>query len=364
MLNIRVLFCGGGTAGHVNPAIAVAETIMRNSSENRVAYVTTPNGIENQLVSFKKFQIDVIGLKRKLTLKNLSFIKKQLKAIEKSKQIVNEFHPDIVFGTGGYATYPVAIAAKKMGVPVVLHESNVIPGKAILALQNKADKILINFSESKKYFKVTEKLIHTGNPIRIGFEYCDKDKYKKMLGITEKYVILCTGGSLGARRINKSAIELIENFIKYRSDILFIWSAGKNEYQNVIAEMNKRGLHGTKNVMVCEYISNMPEIMSCSDLVISRAGAMTISELAHCKKASILVPSTNVTNNHQYINAKALEASNATILITEDRLFTIVDVVKDLIDNKSRRMQLEKNIGEFSKDDANKRIYNLMLSLL
>lgn len=361
---MRVLFCGGGTAGHVNPAIAVAQTVMRNSTENKVAYVVTLNGIENQLVSFKKYQIDVIGFKRRITLKNFSFLKKQIKAIEKSKQIINEFRPDIVFGTGGYATVPVVIAAKKLGIPVLLHESNVIPGKAILTLQSKADKILLNFSESEKYFKKKDKLLHVGNPIRNGFEHENKEKIKKSLEIREKYVVLCIGGSLGAQRLNNAAIELVDNFVRYRKDILLIWSTGKNEYSNVIDMISKRDLNNVKNLIVTDYIKNIPEIMSSSDLVISRAGAMTISELAHCKKASILVPSPNVTNNHQYLNAKALEASGAAILITEDKLYTLIDVVKGLIENERERELLESNIGEYSKKDANKSIYNLLSNIL
>ncbi len=361
---MRVLFCGGGTAGHVNPAIAVAQTIMRNSNENKVAYVTTLNGIENQLVSFKKYQIDVVGFKRKLTLKNFSFLHKQIVAIDKSKEIINEFRPDAVFGTGGYATVPVVIAAKKMGIPVILHESNVIPGKAILTLQGKADKILINFSESEKYFKNKDKLMHVGNPIRAGFEYESKEKIKKYLGIKEKYIILCMGGSLGAQRINNSTIELLNNFINFKKDILLIWSTGKNDYSKVLDDISKRGLNNLKNVIVTDYIKNVPEIMSCSDLVISRAGAMTISELAHCKKASVLVPSPNVTNNHQYLNAKALEVSGAAVLITEDKLYTLIDTVKDLIENKGKRALLENNISEYCKKDANKAIFNLINNII
>lgn len=361
---MRVLFCGGGTAGHVNPAIAVAQTVMRNSKDNKIAYVTTVNGIENQLVSFKKYQIDVIGFKRKITLKNLLFFHKQLKAIEKCKHIISEFHPDVIFGTGGYATVPVAIAASKKGIPIILHESNVVPGKAILTLQGKASKILLNFSESEKYFKYKDKLIHVGNPIRNGFEFESKEKIKEYLGINQKYVILCMGGSLGAERINDAAIELIDNFIKFKKDILFVWSTGKADFSRVTEALEKKGLKNLSNIIVTDYIRNIPEIMSSSDLVISRAGAMTISEIAYSRKASILIPSPNVTNNHQFFNAKALETRDAAILITEDKLYTLIDTVKELIENKSKRNLLEINISEYSKKDANKTIYNLLNNII
>ncbi|MBE6674169.1 MAG: undecaprenyldiphospho-muramoylpentapeptide beta-N-acetylglucosaminyltransferase [Ruminococcaceae bacterium] len=361
---MRVLFCGGGTAGHVTPAIAIAQTIMRNSNENKVAYVVTRNGIENRLVDFKKYVIDVIGFKRKFSFDNFKFIYKQIKAIEDCKRIITEFHPDIVFGTGGYATYPVVIAAKKMGIKTVLHESNAIPGKAVLSLQKKVDKILINFEDSKKYFKHSDKIILTGNPIRNNFEAYEKAEIKRQLGIRQRYVILCTGGSMGANRINSSAVELIDNIVKLQKEIFFIWSTGKKEYESSIQMLKSRGLFGLNNVMLSDYFANMPQLMASADVVISRAGAMTISELAYTKKASILVPSPNVTNNHQYINASTLEKSGAAIMITEDKLYLLVDIVKDLIYNESKRKLLEENIGEYAMKDANKKIFSILYNML
>ena len=358
---MRVLFCGGGTAGHVYPAVAVAETIMRNSGENKVAYVVTENGIENKIVKFKKYSIDVVGFKRKLSFKNLMFFWKQVKAIEKCKDIIREFHPDLVFGTGGYATYPVAVAAKKLGIKVVLHESNAIPGKAIQSLQKKADKILINFDETRNYLKCDDKILRTGNPLRNDFEIYSKEAIRKELKIQKKFIIFCMGGSLGAKRINDSAVELIDNFIRHRDDIFLILSTGKSDYCRTVENLKKRGLLGINNVQVSEYLDNAPQVIAAADIVISRAGAMTISELAYTKKASILVPSPNVTNNHQYINANSLHQNNASIMITEDRLFTLIETVKELIDNHTKRHELENSISSFSVEDANKRIYNVLL---
>lgn len=359
---MRVLFCGGGTAGHVNPAIAVAETVMRNSKENKVAYVVTMNGIENHLVDFKKYHIDVIGLKRGFSFKNISFAIKQLRAIEECKSIIKEFHPDVIFGTGGYATYPVVVAGKKLGIKTILHESNAIPGKAILSLEKKADKILINFEESKRYFKSEEKVIRTGNPLRMGFETFTKEEAKKSLKIKEKYVILCTGGSLGAERLNSAAIEIIDNFVKHRNDVYFVWSTGRREYDKSLKMLEARGLGRVKNLLVGDYFKNISQIMACADVVISRAGAMTISELAYLKKASILVPSPNVTNNHQYINAMALNESMSAMMVTEDRLYTLVDLVRELINNSVKRTELENNIGDYAIRSANKVIYNILTS--
>ncbi len=361
---MRVLFCGGGTAGHVNPSIAIAQTVMRNSSDNRVAYVATENGIENRLVDFKKYKIDVIGLKRSLSPQNLAFLFKQVKAVEKCKEIICEFRPDIIFGTGGYATYPVITAGKKLGVKTVLHESNAIPGKAILALEKKVDRIFVNFSESKRYFKCNEKVIRTGNPLRNGFEVYSKKEAKKLLGIDEKYVILCVGGSLGAQRINDAVIEMLENLICQRKDMYLLWSTGKKELDRVKSILQSRGLKRVKNMLINDYFDNMPMTMAAADIVVSRAGAMTISELAFMNKAAVIVPSPNVTNNHQYVNALALSDSLSAIMVTEDRLYSLTDTVRELLNNEKQRKSMEKSIEQYAIKNANKLIFNYMVELL
>lgn len=360
---MRVLFCGGGTAGHVNPAIAVAQTIMRNSSNSKVAYVVTNNGIENTLVDFKKYCVDVIGLKRALTVKNFSFVAKQLKAIDKCKEFIRAFHPDVIFGTGGYATFPVIYAGSKMGIKTVLHESNVIPGKAILALEKKVDKICVNFEESAEYFRHKEKIIHTGNPLRCGFSNTNKEEARKELEITQRYVILLTGGSLGAERMNNAAIEIVDNLISLRKDIFFVWSAGKKEYEKAMARIKERKVKIPNNVLIKDYFSDISKYISASDLVISRAGAMTISELAYMKKATIFVPSPNVTNNHQLINAKTLEKAGAALMLQESHIYNLIDLVKRVLEDDFLRNSLEQGIGRYANADANKIIYNLLNSL-
>ena len=355
------MFCGGGTAGHVNPAIAVAETVMRNSGESKIAYIATLNGIENRLVDFKKYYVDVIGMKHGFSFfGNIFFAVKQLKAIEQCKEYIKEFRPDVIFGTGGYATYAAIVAGKKLGVKTVIHESNAIPGKAVLALQKKADAILVNFEESKEHFKCREKVIRTGNPLRIACESITKERAKRELNIRQKHVILCTGGSLGAERINNSAIELIDNFVKYRDDIFFVWSTGRGGYEYSVKALEERGLDRLENILVGDYFKEMPKLISASDIVISRAGAMTISELAYMKKASILVPSPNVANNHQFANAETLRKADAAIVITEDRLYTIIEAVRDLLTNFELRSRLSINIGKYAVNDANKKIFSIL----
>ena len=361
---MRILFCGGGTAGHVYPNLAIAETFLRNEPNVRFAYVTTTNGIENELVSFKKYPINVVGLKRVISVKNIKFASSLIKGMKESKKIIQEFMPDIIIGTGGYATFPVIYVGHKMGIKTVIHESNIVPGKAIKALEKRVDKIFLNFEESKRYFKNKDKIIRVGNPLRHGYYSLEKNEARKSIGINENNVILCFGGSLGATKINEAALELIDNLIKYRKDLLLIWGTGKREYANIQKKLEQRGFSRLKNVRVVDYIRNMPEVLSSADIVICRAGAMTISEVSLCGKCTIFVPSPNVTNNHQYKNAKALYDKGCVALLKEEELYKLTDEVIDLLENSKKRKEMEIAIQEFAMTDANKIIYKEVLKLL
>ena len=361
---MRILFCGGGTAGHVYPNIAIAETFIRNNPNTRLAYVVTENGIENELVSFKKYPINVIGLKRALSIKNIKCISLLLKSIDASKKIIREFRPDIIVGTGGYATYPVIYAGHRLGIKTVLHESNLIPGKAIKHLQKIADRIFVNFEESRGYFKYKEKVVRTGNPIRQGYYLIDKNEAREKLNIKEKYVVLCFGGSLGATKINYSAIELIDNLIKYRDDTALIWATGKKEYNEIRKRIKEKGFDKLNNVRIYDYIVNMPQALSSADIVVCRAGAMTISEIAMCSKSAIFIPSPNVTDNHQYKNARVLVDNGCAELIREEELYKLTDSVRELLDNHTKRKMMESKVKDFAKLDANRIIYDEISNIL
>ncbi len=361
---MRVLLCGGGTAGHVNPALAIAQTIQKNSPSSEIAYVVTKGGIENKLVPYKKYEINVKGLKRSISLSNLKTIFLTLGAISESKKIIKEFKPDIIVGTGGYACYPVIYAGHSLGVKTVVHESNAVPGKALKMLENKVDKIFLNFKEAGQYFKDKSKLIHSGNPIREGFGILSKEDARNKLGIKEKYVILCYGGSLGARAINEGAIQIAENLIKDDKSIRLIWASGKREYKEMYYLIRDKGLEKLKNLDFNEYIYDMPDKIACADVVICRAGAMSISETAFSGKCVILIPSPNVVDNHQYKNAHALSSVSASIMMTESEIFNLTDTVKELIDDDEKRASYSKRIKSFSVKDSNKIIYNEIKKLL
>lgn len=361
---MRVLLCGGGTAGHVNPAIAIAQTVMRNSPESDIAYVATENGIENQLVPFKKYHIEVMGLKRSLSLSNVKAAYLTLRAISKSKAIIKDFCPDIIVGTGGYSTYPVIYAGNVLGIKTAVHESNAVPGKAIKMLQKRADKIFVNFEETKEYFSAKDKVMYTGNPLRNGFNSYNRAEARKMMGVSEKYVVLCYGGSLGASRVNDGAIQLIENLVCEDPNILFVWATGKREYGKIKNILHEKRYDKLKNVLVSDYIYDMAEKTAAADIVISRAGAMSISEAAAGGKCTIFIPSPNVTDNHQYKNAKMLGDNGAAVVITEDELYKLTDTVRELLYDDKKRLSMSKSIKKFFVPDANRRIYRELFKMV
>lgn len=356
---MKVLFCGGGTAGHVYPNIAISEILEKNIVNIKFAYAITEKGIENQLIPFKKYKISAIGANKGNVLSGLKFIDKMITSIKESKKIIADFNPDLIIGTGGFATFPIVYAGHKMGIKTVLHESNLVPGKALKALEGRADLILVNYEETKEFFKQKNKIVRVGNPLRK--EYVDRSILNDTLKIDKnKKVILSIGGSLGAKRLNDAIIMLIDNYLKYQENIVLFFVTGKKDYTRVSKLLKTKTI---KNIRLLDFCYNLPEIIERADLVISRAGAMTISELAYSNKCSILVPSPNVANNHQYKNAKLLEEKNGAFLIKEDELHKLTDKVKFLIDNETVRKTYERNIGGFSVKDANKRIYMEILKL-
>ena len=355
---MRVLLCGGGTAGHVNPAIAMGEIIERNEPESKIAYVVTKSGIENELVQYKKYTIDVKGINGISPFSKIKRIALMSKAISECKRIINEFRPDVIIGTGGYATFPVIYAGQKMGVKTVLHESNYYPGKAIKALYKKTDLVMVNFKDTINLLKKNKNVFHVGNPLRKGFEKRDKQKVREKLGIKERYVILCLGGSLGATKINEAIIELIDNYIKYDEGIRLIWSTGKREYEGCKKILQNKRLDKRKNIEALPYIYDMAEKMASADIVISRAGAMSISEISASQKCSILIPSPNVANDHQYKNALLLAKNNAATLIKEDNIYLLTETVRNLIIDESMRKEIEERVKSYHLLDTNKIIYS------
>ena len=368
---MRVIMTGGGTGGHVNPAIAIANIIKRNEPDSEILFVGTERGIENKLVPAEGYPIkhvEIKGFKRSLSLSNIKAAYLAFVSPMRAKKIVKEFEPDIVIGTGGYVCWPVLVAAARMGIPTAVHEANAFPGVAVRKLQPYVDKIMLNFAESAKYLKASDKIIHVGNPLRTAFESISRDEARKELGIEGKYdlYVLSFGGSMGAERVNDACLDLMRDLTGNMPNVLHQHATGAIEFEAASAKFRSYGLDKKENLMLSEYIYDMHLRMAAADIVISRAGAMTVSELSMMKKTSIMIPSPNVTNNHQYKNAKVIEDMGGTVLIEEKDLHegVLARNVEKLISDEALRARMGEAISHFADIDANKTIYKEIRSLV
>lgn len=357
---MRVLMTGGGTGGHVNPAIAIANTIRENEKDSVIAFVGTKRGIENKLVSkfgYEIYHIEIQGLRRSLSLSNIKTAYLTVTSVFKAKKLVKKFKPDVVIGTGGYVCWPVVKAAASMGIPTVLHESNALPGVAVRMLEKSVDVVYTNFEATVKKLKHPEKAIRVGNPLINGFhsDSSEVDQVKKGY----KKLILSYGGSLGAMRVNSEMMELMRSFSSKHSDVLHIHASGAIEKQSTEEKFKEYGLEKFDNLELVEYIYDMPKKMAAADLVIARAGAMTLSELAMLKKPCILIPSPNVTDNHQYKNAVELEKKGAAVVFEEKDLHdgVLTEAVEKLIYDDEKLNAMKENIASFAVEDTNRLIY-------
>ena len=374
---MRVLVSGGCTAGHINPAIAIADKIKSEQPDSVIEYVGTPTGMENQLVpkaGYKIHGVAIKGFKRKLSFDNVDAAIKAFTSVAKAKKIIKEFKPDIVIGTGGYVCWPVMKAAAKMGVPTAIHESNAVPGVTTKMLSKMVDKIMISFESTKDYFTCDRtKFVLTGNPVSEKILKADKAEMRKKLGIPEdKTVILSAGGSLGARRINEAVFHLIKEYSVNDDNVYHFHATGRGGFEEQAVLYEAEGFsrvdedsHVKRNVAVMRYIYNMPEILACADIVICRAGAMTLSEIAALKKSAVIIPSPNVTNNHQYKNAKVLADGDAAVLIEEKDLTgeLLCEKVRMYADDKMLRIMTGENIKKFAVYDTLDRIYDIVCGL-
>ena len=357
---MRVILTGGGTGGHVNPALAIADIIKTRHEDAEIIFIGTKRGIENRLVTKEGYEIrhvEARGFQRSLNPKNLISAWYYFTAPLKAKRIIKEFKPDIVIGTGGYACYAPLKAAAKLGVPTMVHESNALPGLAVRML----DRILINFDKSRESLEVKDKVVTVGNPVRSDFGKFTKEEAKKELGISDyRYVILSYGGSLGAPAINEAALDVMRNFTASHPDILHIHSTGKAHYEEFMKRFKELHLDLNSNISVSEYVYDMPKKMAAADVVISRAGAMTVTEMARMKKACIMIPSPYVADNHQFKNAKLL-ADNGAASVIEEKDLTVDSLCREvsrLLENDAVREEYSRNVERFANPAANKRIYD------
>lgn len=374
---LRVLLAGGGTAGHINPALAIAEIIKSHHPDAEFCFAGNPNKLEAKLIPENGYRFEPImveGFQRKLNAQN---IKRNVKALyylcstgKQAKRIIKEFKPDLVIGTGGYVSGPVVRKAAQMGIKTAIHEANAFAGVTTKLLSKKADKIMLTVKETKNLEQsVMPKTVVTGLPIRKAFELKSKAEAKKELGFDQNEIcILSSGGSLGARVLNENMARVFKWYQNNDVKVNHIHSYGTYAgYSNFVESLEEQGINvnSNKRLLIKEYI-NMPLCMAAADLVITRCGASTLAELEAVGRGSILIPSPMVAENHQYHNGMVLQNAGAGFVFEEKDLKenTIIDKISELISNPEKLKKLSDNAAALYISDTNDRIYNAIKPLI
>jgi len=353
-MSINVIISGGGTGGHIYPAISIANAIKKVDSKANVSFVGAIGKMEMEKVPEAGYEIiglPVRGLQRKLTLKNFVTLYRLFTSLVKSRRIIKKKKPDVVVGVGGYASGPLCYMASKKGIPVVLQEQNSYPGITNKLLASKAAKICVAYENMERFFP-SEKIVITGNPVR---QDILNVKSKKQEAIEfynldpEKKTIVIVGGSLGARTLNESVLNSLEE-IKKNDNVQIIWQTGSYYYNEMLERCDKNNYPSLK---MMSFLSRMDLVYAVADVIISRAGACTISELCLTSSATILVPSPNVSEDHQTKNAKALSNKDAALLITdkEAKAVLIQEALK-LVKDEKRISSLSQNISNFAYNNS------------
>ena len=364
---MKVIIAAAGTAGHINPGLAIANKIKKEQKDSEIIFIGTTRGLENDLVpraGYKLKTIDAYGLSKEISIENLKKMYKTLKGFGEAKRIIKKFSPDIVIGTGGYICGATITAAHKLKIPTLLHESNAFPGKAVKMLAKKTNTILVSFKDAVPRIKKCKNVVFTGTPVKIKKQnYTEEEKNRIIYGVdleVNKPIVLVFGGSQGAKRINDTIIEIIKN--KLNKDYQIIWATGPKQFELIKEELENLSLNinNIPNMKVLPYIYNMEELMNVVDLIVARSGAMTITEISNLGKPSILVPLPNVSHNHQLYNAKELENVGAAKIILNDEIngSKLNKTIEEIVLNKENIIKMGKNALKISTLEAENKIYS------
>ena len=346
------------------PAVAIANTVREHEPDSEILFVGSTRGIENKIVAKAGYDIthiDMYGLNRKNPLANIKTAYYFLASGSKAKKLIKDFRPDFVIGTGGYQCYPPLAAAARAGIPCAVHESNSIPGKAVRMVEKHVNRVYTNFPGVKERLSCPEKVMRVGNPL-VSENIVRADAgTRASLGIPEnaKFVLLSFGGSRGAAPINENMLAFIEEYAPAHPEIYFVHATGSAGYAEFCEKAENLGVSALKNVRIMEYIYDMPVWEAAADMVICRAGAMTISEMALGKKACVFIPSPYVAENHQYMNAKVLADADAAMLIEEKDLSpaSLRVCVEEIAGNSKKACALRENIEKFAFRGVAEAIY-------
>ena len=363
MNSSKYIISGGGTGGHIFPALSIAQEIKAINPEADILFVGALGKMEMERVPAAGFPIvglPVMGMPRKASFAFIRFLWMLFKSMRKANKLIKDFCPDVVIGVGGFASGPVLKAAVRKGIPAVLQEQNSYAGVTNKLLAKKVQAICVAYSEMERFFP-QKKIVLTGNPVRKDLlDPVNKDAAFETFGLKQgKPVILIVGGSLGARTINESVMAALK--LIAANDIQIIWQTGKIYYKEMLERTENFSKEFLKPV---EFLTDMKSVYGIADLVISRAGAGTISELCLLGKPSVLVPSPNVAEDHQTKNAMALVDKEAAILVKDDQAISnLLPIALELVKDKSRLAELSANSLKLAKPNATSDIVNIILEL-
>lgn len=371
---MRVIFTCGGTGGHINPAIAVAKLCQERMPDCEILFMGAEDGMENKLVPREGYRLETLKIsnyQRKLTpagiWHNVTTLVNMAGSMQKAKRTIRAFQPDIIVGTGGYASFPALKMGAKLGIPTIVHESNAVPGLTTRMVAKSVDRIMVSFEDSRSQYADPEKVVVTGTPVRGDFLYTEREAARRELGLDDdRPLIVSAWGSLGAREMNKKIARFL---VREAQDGLFhhIHATGSFGWRWMPAYIREQGLDLDRypQLDVREYIFDMPKVMAAADLVICRAGAATISEVCTSGTPCIMVPSPNVTDNHQEKNARILEKHGAAVVIREsdcdgDGLY---EAAKTLLADREKLRNMRISAGKMAVVDATEQIFQVMKEL-
>ena len=369
---MKVLLAGGGTAGHINPALAIAGYIKTMRPDTQFLFIGNRGGMEQRLVPQAGFEIKFItisGFKRSLkpraAVENIRTLGRTVSSSAQAKKIIREFDPDICIGTGGYVSGPVVRTAARMGIPCLIHEQNAYPGITNKLLSKRVKKVMLAVEAAKKYFPDADVVV-TGNPVRGEILTADKEQSREKLGLDQRPVVLSFGGSLGAQKVNEAVADIVaRSGIDGRYQHIHAYGKFGSFFPSLVEEKGA-DLSKAPNIDIRPYIDNMPECMAAADLVICRAGAITLSELQAMGKPAILIPSPNVAENHQYHNAMALVNAGAAELIEESELTgeLLTKKVDAMLSDREKLRKYSECAKRMAITNAGERIYAIVKKTL
>ena len=370
---MKFIFTCGGTAGHINPALAVALRLKEDLPSTEFLFIGADGMMEMDLIPREGYEIrglHITNISRERSFKglahNIDTIKNVISSTREAKRIISEFKPDVVIGTGGYVCYPVISAAHQLGIPTVIHESNAGPGLTTKMLSKKVDKILVGVEGCAHQYSNPDKVVVTGTPVRGAFSLYTKESAREELGIDANItMVLSIWGSLGAQYMNDTVVDMIP-LLGDIQNLMFVHATGKRYYESFIRELDEKCPdYKAKGVDIYEYIHDMPRLMSAADLIICRAGASTLSELCFMGKPAILIPSPNVTDNHQEKNARVLEAIGGAKVILENEISPqrLHDDIKSLISDSDTLDEMAANMRKMAFYNSAEQIANEIMAL-